>query len=272
MRALDDDEAVRIDNHLLFCQPCETEQTAWSSVAPLLAVVPRTQEPSPALKTRILSQASARPTARARTARTALSLPSQPRTRLTTSVPRSRTARQWTRFATVPIIGVIMVLTLLTVSSQQQLSQERNRSDRLEGENAAITDSLFRLQAGGGEAGSARWYPLLSVDASFADAGGLVMGDPSQSTAFLSVWNMPEKIGPYHVICESKFGELLSAGQLQVNDLGVGAVTLNLPGPITEYRVVHIVHADDMVAGSDPRPNDVLLVRLEDSTAVPPID
>jgi hypothetical protein len=272
IRALEDIEAIRVDEHLLICAACEAERAAWDASIPVLALAAPQSSPSPDLRQRILAQAGAP---------TEIKTPAAPAWPVSSPVdvaqPVGAPPRRWPAirmtFAVVPALALITILSLLTVSSQQQLSREQDRAYRLEQENAVITANLLVLQSGAsGANGNARWYPMLSVDEMFAEAGGAVLGDPSQSTALLSVWNMPESIGPFQVICESQFGELLAAGELQVNDLGVGTVTLNLPGPMTEYRVVHIVHASDLASGSDPRTNDVLLVRLDHQTGDPPVE
>ena len=272
IRALDEIELIRVDEHLLVCAACDEERVAWEASVPVLALAAPDSRPAPELRKRILAQAAA---------------PLEPERPLTSawpvsppvdnSTPAGAPPRAWPRFGrafgVVPLLALITILSLLTVSSQQRLSRELDRGDRLEQENAVITANMLVLQSGeSGSSGNARWYPMLSVDETFAGAGGAVLGDPSQSTALLSVWNMPESIGPFHVICESQFGELLAAGELQVNDLGVGTVTLNLPGPMTEYRVVHIVHAGDLASGGDPRTNDVLLVRLDHQSVDPPVE
>jgi hypothetical protein len=270
--ALDEIEAIRVDEHLLVCAACEAERASWDNAIPFLALAAPQSRPAPDLRQCILARASAPlEIAPLSTPVWPVSLPVQP------SQPAGAQPRVWPRFGklatVVPVLALLTILSLLTVSSQQQLSREQDRADLLEQENAVITANMFVLQSGGnGASGNARWYPMLSVDEMFAQAGGAVLGDPSQSTALLSVWNMPESNGPFHVICESRFGELLAAGELQVNDLGVGTVTLNLPGPMTEYRVVHIVHASDLASGSDPRTDDVLLVRLDHQTGDAPVE
>jgi hypothetical protein len=273
IRTLDDDATTEIDEHLLVCARCGAEHAELTALASLIALSAPTFDPPPELKRRIIAQTrlSATTPSPIPSLRAAAAYPRA--SAVTVSSPVERASRRWSRFAdayaVAPAIAVLMVLSLLTVSSQQQLSRERDRGDRLEQENAAIAAGLVLMQSAGGQNGNARWYPMLSVDELFAEAGGVVLGDPAQTTALLSVWNMPKSAGSYHVICETRFGDLLAAGELQVSDLGVGAITLNLPGPITEFHVVHIVRGGDLGDGSDPRVNDVLLVRLGDPTAVP---
>jgi hypothetical protein len=140
---------------------------------------------------------------------------------------------------------------------------------RLERENEALTVHLSSIQAGQQAYGnSGVWYPLSNSDATSGGAGGIVMSGSQNTLTLLSVWNMPLEYDSYHVICESKLGELLAAGQIQVNDHGSGSVTLTLPAPVSEYRAVHVVPTDSMPEGVADLTNDILQLLLSEPTAV----
>ena len=112
------------------------------------------------------------------------------------------------------------------------------------------------------------WYPLSSANASAGSAGGIVMGGSTNTTTLLSVWNMPQEHDSYHIICESKRGELLAAGEIQVNERGTGTVTLTLPAPVTEYRAVHVVPTGSMPNSVADLTNDILQLLLGEPTAI----
>ena len=137
-----------------------------------------------------------------------------------------------------------------------------------------MTVHLSSLQAGQLAFGSdASSFQLMSVNESADDAGGVVVSGVGNTTTVFSIWNMPDEHHTYHVVCESKLGELLAAGEIIVNDNGNGTVTLQLPAPVSEYRAVHVLPISD--GDGDPAElltNDILQALLQEPTAVPPAD
>ena len=141
---------------------------------------------------------------------------------------------------------------------------------RLERENEASgRPSQFDPgRSTGRSAAPASGIRLSNTNASAEGAGGIVMSGSQNTTTLLSVWNMPVEHDSYHIICESKRGELLAAGKIQVNERGTGTVTLTLPAPVSEYRAVHVVPTDSMPEGVDDLTNDILRLLLIDPTAI----
>lgn len=256
--ALDNAEATLIDEHLLACPNCERDHVGWHEYATLVALGAQSAVPPAALKARIMAMSAA--------ARSTSVPTTPPRAAAVASSSLPHLVR---RVAYVPALALILILGLWSFTAQQRLGEERDWSTRLESENATLTANLATLQLGiGGQTVNARWYPLSTVDESFADVGGVVMGDPALSIAILSVWNMPPGVGPLQVICESRLGEMLAAGELRVDEAGSGTIMLNLPGGMTEYRIVHIIRSDEPPTGGDLANRDVLLVHLD----VQPVD
>jgi hypothetical protein len=77
---------------------------------------------------------------------------------------------------------------------------------------------------------------------------------------------MPAEHDSFHVICESERGELLAAGEIEVNDNGNGTVTITLPSPVTEYRAVHVLPTSSTGdAAADLLTNDILQALFKDA-------
>ena len=168
----------------------------------------------------------------------------------------------------MPLLCAVLVLGLWSISSHRNLGSQRTEIDRLERQNEALTVHLSSLQAGQQYFGNAGiWYPLINVDSSAGGAGGIVMSGSQDTMTLLSVWNMPDEHDSYNVLCESKRGELLAAGEIQVNGSGSGSVTLDLPVPVSEYRAVHVVpYGATMEA--DILTKDILQLLFGEPTAV----
>jgi hypothetical protein len=97
-----------------------------------------------------------------------------------------------------------------------------------------------------------------------------MLSGPASTSTLLSVWNMPVEYGSYHVVCESKRGEMLAAGDIDVNENGNGLVTLELPAPVSEFRAVHVVPSQLDSVGSGTLSNDILQFLLGEPTAIAP--
>ena len=167
------------------------------------------------------------------------------------------------------MLGALLLLGLWTLNTHQSLDSQRSEVARLERENEALTVHIGSIQAGQQAFGSSgTWYPLNTVNGTSGEAGGIVMSGSQSTTTLLSVWNMPEEHDSYHIVCESIRGELLAAGEIQVNEHGNGTVTLTLPAPVTEYRAVHVLPNDAATAGVEDVTHDILQLLMGEPTAI----
>jgi hypothetical protein len=265
--ALEPDAADRLESHLLLCQECDRELTSLLRVTGLLGAGVAQVEPPASIK-RNLMAAIASPSLAAES--TSPILPDLP-VGVDSRAPMVRPAHAWmsSRALFAPILGALLLLTLWTAHTHQQISSQRDQVSHLQRQNDALTVHLSSLQAGQQFFGSSGfWMPLSVVDASAAEAGGIVMSGNQNTTTLLSVWNMPNDHDTYHVLCESKRGELLTAGEIRVNENGSGTVTLNLPSPVTEYRAVHVVPMESATYEADILTHDILQLLIGEPTAV----
>jgi hypothetical protein len=268
LRSLDPVDADKLDGHLLLCAPCETELGNLSLVTSLLGISVPQVDPPASIKQHLMASLRSPVALEA----TPLVVPAIPAVPASTPLPvQTPPARSWLsgRLLLAPLIGALLLVGFWAIGTQERLETRDSEVARLERENAALTVHLSSIQAGQQAYGnSGVWYPLSNSDANPGGAGGIVMSGSQNTTTLLSVWNMPLEHDSYHVICESKLGELLAAGQIQVNDHGSGSVTLTLPAPVSEYRAVHVVPTDSMPDGVADLTKDILQLLLSEPTAV----
>jgi hypothetical protein len=265
--ALEPDAADQLESHLLLCRECDRELASLLRVTSLLGAGVRQVEPPASIK-RNLMAAIATP-----------SVAFEPKSPILPEVPAAAAvpvpvtspANAWmsSRVLFGPILGALLLLTLWTAHTHQQLSSQRGQVSHLQRQNDALTVHLSSLQAGQQFFGnSGFWMPLSVVDENATEAGGIVMSGDQNTTTLLSVWNMPNDHDTYHVLCESRRGELLTAGEIRVNENGSGTVTLNLPSPVTEYRAVHVVPMESATYEADILTHDILQLMIGEPTAV----
>jgi hypothetical protein len=265
--ALESDVADQLESHLLLCQECDRELASLMRVSALLGAGVTQVEPPASIK-RNLMAAIATPVLAAES--TTSMLPEIPAA-AASPAPLASPAHAWmsSRALFAPILGALLLLSLWTAHTHQQLSSQRDQVSHLQRQNDALTVHLSSLQAGQQFFGSSGfWMPLSVVDANATEAGGIVMSGDQNTTTLLSVWNMPDDHDTYHVLCESKRGELLTAGEIRVNANGSGTVTLNLPSPVTEYRAVHVVPFESATYEADILTHDILQLLIGEPTAV----
>jgi hypothetical protein len=266
--ALEPEESDQLESHLLLCRACDREVSALMDVTALLGAGVVQAAPPATLKRNLMAAINANAPARSRepiVLREVPALANEPEPHVVPSVHTWLTSRAL--FGS--IVGALLLLGLWTINTHQQLGEQRTQVGRLERQNEALTVHLSSIQAGQQFFGNdGFWLPLSVVDANAGEAGGIVMSGTQNTTTLLSVWNMPDEHDTYHVLCESKRGELLSAGEIQVNDRGSGSVTLNLPAPVTEYRAVHVVPMESATYEADILTHDILQLLIGEPTAV----
>jgi hypothetical protein len=264
--ALEPEDADQLESHLLLCSACDREVSALLDVAALLGAGVVQTAPPASLKRGLMAQVNAE-----LSAPEPVLLREVPAIAAAPGPPPAPSVHAWltSRALFGSIVGALLLLGLWTIDTHQQLGDQRTQVGRLERQNEALTVHLSSIQAGQQFFGSdGFWLPLSVVDANAGEAGGIVMSGTQNTTTLLSVWNMPNEHDTYHVLCESKRGELLSAGEIQVNDRGSGSVTLTLPAPVTEYRAVHVVPMESATYEADILTHDILQLLIGEPTAV----
>jgi hypothetical protein len=267
--ALDPVETESFERHLLLCQSCEAETQALARVSALLGAGVELYEPPASIKQNLLAairtpSPQGTSTLSLAPARQATPSPVSPNL---SPIPQ----RSWLsgRLIVTPLLAACLLIAFWGIDTQRQLDSTTGDVARLERENDALTVQLSSIQAGQLAYGSTGiWYPLRNAGENTEGAGGIVMSGPTTTVTLLSVWNMPQEHDSYHVICESKRGELLAAGEIQVNERGTGTVTLTLPAPVTEYRAVHVVPNGAMPNNVADLTNDILRLLLGEPTAI----
>jgi hypothetical protein len=265
--ALEPDAADQLERHVLLCQECDRELASFVGITALLGAGVSQVAPPASVKRNLMAAFD--------TPALVLDSPSPAVPEIPAAVyapvPVAHSTHRWmsSRAFFAPILGVLLVLVMWSAHTHQQLSSQRDQVSRLERQNDALTVHLGSIQAGQQFFGNTGfWLPLSAVDANATEAGGLVMSGDQNTTTLLSVWNMPNDHDTYHVVCESKRGELLTAGEIRVNENGSGTVTLNLPSPVTEYRAVHVVPIESATYEADMLTHDILQLLIGEPTAV----
>ena len=173
----------------------------------------------------------------------------------------------------MPLIVGLLLLSIWTADTHRSLGDRSDEVARLQRENEALTVHLSSIQVGQQVLGnSGIWYPLSGVNGSDSSAGGIMLSGQTTTATLLSVWNMPAEYDSFHIVCESKLGEMLAAGEIKVNENGNGSVTLELPAPVSEYRAVHVVPTNLESSDGNSVSNDILQLLLGDPTVVAPVE
>ncbi len=260
-------EMDQVADHRLLCRDCDRVLDRLAQVTGLIGVSVAQISPSPEVKARLMARirAESEEQLRAPTADLSVEVPTQ----------KSTIRNLWRH----PLVSVAPLIVLLfglggwSINAQRQLATRSDQISQLERSNEAMNVHLSSLQAGQLAFGAgASSYQLMRVDESAGEAGGVVVSGTGDTTTVFSVWNMPDEHQTYHVVCESKLGELLAAGEIIVNDNGNGTVTLQLPAPVSEYAAVHVLPNTSSGDGSsDILTNDILQALLQEPTVVPDV-
>jgi hypothetical protein len=270
LHALEAADSSRMTDHLGVCPSCAAEVAGLSSAVQFLGVAADQHEPPETVKANLMALIAPLTEARA----SPVVLPAVPEvTAAAASNTPIRRRGLTSRIAAVSLLAATLVLGLWMISVQRDLDARGDEIDRLTGENEALALHLDSIQAGRQLLGnSGVWYPLARVNTMSADAGGIMLSAQQGTTTLLSVWNMPEEHDRYHVICESRLGELLSAGEIKVNDRGNGYATLTLPEPVSEYRAVHVIPNGQFDLSDDAFLSDILQLLVAEPTIVATVE
>ena len=232
---LDADEVGRVYDHLLLCPACDEAVQRLVSMTSLLGLAAVQVEPPPAarraLLARVAQEGCERQIAPARAtpgARIAVLRWWQP----------AMAGNRWVAPLTV------LVVLLLGGFGVQGAVTSSDEVVQLRLEKESMVAHLVSLSIGRQKFGSdALLYPLMAIHAGETGAGGVLLGDPSEPRASLSIWNLTERPGDYTVTVEGTDGSRSDAGAVTIDQRGAGTLDLHLFQPIVTYRVVHVATA-----------------------------
>ena len=248
------DEVSRVYDHLMLCPACDEAVQRLVAMTSLVGLAADQIEPPPDARQALLSRVSREGHGR----RAASSHMVRLLRRATTLGGGWRPpppANQW--LAPLVILLALIVGSLGfqgTLSSTDQVKHLRRENERLSAAAHLVSLSVGREKFGD----DALLYPLLAVAARDSSAGGVLLGDPIEPRASLSLWNLTDRPGDYTVTLESVDGTRSAAGAVTIDQHGVGSLDLNLFQPIPTYRVVHVA------AAAQPDV-DVFTLRLDQS-------
>ena len=254
--ALAQDESARMESHLLMCENCDRLFSQSGAFLPLLGLAVTDHRPSRSVRESLLATAHA-DLADAGRSQPALESDKQP----------GRTLPFWHNFRlphvlSAPTIGVLLLIAALTLGSQYQLGNQRDRVSALERENAGLATHLNSIREGQATFGeNATVYALRALDETNM-ATGIVLASPSQSTALISVWNMPESDQTFRVIGESDVHGLVSLGEFRIQSGGVGSIQVTMPATVGEFSAVHIVTGAE-TGGINPATSEIEILRAD---------
>ena len=254
---LDAHEVGEVYDHLLLCPACDEAVQRLVSMTSLLGLSADQIDPPPAARRALLKRvgrgghdrqaAPRRPVGMLRRA-----------TNLRTGWWPAPSVNRW--LAPLAIVLALIVGSLglqSTLSSTNEVKHLRRENERLSAAAHLVSLSVGREKFGD----DALLYPLLAVAARDSSAGGVLLGDPIEPRASLSLWNLTDRPGDYTVTLESIDGTRSAAGAVTIDQHGVGSLDLHLFQPIPTYRVVH-------VAAAEQPDVDVFTLRLDQSPAI----
>lgn len=235
---LEPHEVDRVYDHLLLCPDCDEAVQRLVSVTSLLGLAVDQVEPPPSarrsLLARVARDAADRDANHRRRVR-GVPLPSVP--------PLGALARSFPRPAAGRWLGPVAVLVLLLVGSFgiEGAFSSSDEVVQLKRENESMVAHLVSLSIGREKFGSdALFYPLMAIHAGETGGSGVLLGDPSEPRASLSLWNLNDRPGEYSVTVENTDGTRAAAGAVTIDQRGSGSLDLSLFQPIVRYRVVHV--------------------------------
>ena len=233
LRALAPAEDARVRDHLLLCPDCERAIERLEHLTSLVALASPATSPSATVKAQLMRRVeTAHPVPATRTRRP-VRLPGRP-ARWVPSLPAAAAA--WRLPA-----AAVLVLALLGFTALSSSSTRDSRVAQLEASNRSMTAHLVAIRQGRLEFGDdALVYPLLMIEAGQQGQGGVLLGDPNEPRALLSLWNVDAQAGEYQVTLEDGNGQRAAVGAIVVDGRGAGSLDLSISQPIVYYRVVHV--------------------------------
>jgi len=249
---LDADEVGRVYDHLLLCPACDDAVQRLVSMTSLIGLTAEQVDPPAdarrALLTRVAQEGHDRQAPSRRL------LVRAPLTAIRGWNP-ARSANRWLAPLAVLLVLIVGGLGIQgAISSTNEVSYLRRENERLSAAAHLVSLSIGREKFGD----DALLYPLRALKDGGTGAGGVLLGDPSEPRASLSIWNLTDQPGDYTVTVESTDGTRSDAGAVTIDRLGVGSLDLHLFQPIVSYRVVHVATTTEPGV-------DVFTLRLDQS-------
>lgn len=261
--ALDELERIRIGHHLSWCPMCaKLVHEMRKTVGYLPFTSPQVAPPASA-KSRLferIATESVTPQSTAGIPPRTLTIPAstaqlvsalmEPTTATDTPAPRTATPRssRWgisweamiAPLAAVPLVLALAIVGGWALQTHNRLDDQVERSRDLQAANLSLRNQVDLLNS---VIGGDRSYRLLAAsDSSVGGAmgGKLTTAGDQGSWARLEVWNLPTTNDGYQVVLETNDGQLHDGGQFHVNQSGSAQLNLNIAGPISSYRMIHI--------------------------------
>lgn len=233
-------EHARMQRHLQLCGHCRRELASLHEVVDLLPLLSEPATPSPMVKARLFQQIAdesepgphvvsfGNPWVRD-------DAPSQAADSTTATAP-SPGWRSWVTSALVaPLAIALIILAAWTSSLSNDLESARSGDER---------DTVAEIAAGTGSEG----MRLYSMEPSCptcdeTPASGHLGGDPADNVGILVAWNLNP--GEKHEVwCEDRDGKLIRVSDLEVEQSGEVAQTVNFPDAIGGYTTIYVTRND----------------------------
>jgi len=154
--------------------------------------------------------------------------------------PKSKRRFSWEMVA-APLAAVPLVIALALVggwayNTQQRLEDQSAQAKVLKNENAKLVaqvSNIFSPQT--------TKYALDSGESlANSEATGKLVVNPSQTSATLYVWDLPQSAAGYEVLVYTSNGTLQNAGDFTVDQNGFARYDLTLSQPLTNFQSIHV--------------------------------
>jgi len=174
--------------------------------------------------------------------------------------PRSKRRFSWELVA-APLAAVPLVIALALVGgwayhTQQRLEDQSAQAQVLKNENAKLVaqvSNIFSPQT--------TKYALDSGESlANSEATGKLVVNPSQTSATLYVWDLPQSTAGYEVLVYTSDGTKQNAGDFTVDQNGFARYDLTLSQPLTNFQSIHVqrLSVDESTANDAGNHSDVL--------------
>ena len=236
-------EHARVQRHLQLCGHCRRELAGLHRVADLLPLLSEPATPSRMVKARLFQQIADESEPGPRLMRVGNPWTSDDGSGPGTPVPPGSEdvggftgRRSWMMSAMVaPLAIALIILAAWSSSLRNDLQVARSGDEQ---------DAVAQIAAGTDTTG----MRLYSMEPSCPTcdknpASGHLGGDPDDNVGILVAWNLnPDE--RHEVWCEDRDGKLIRVSDLEVQQSGEVAQTVNFPGAIGGYTTIYVTRKD----------------------------
>lgn len=234
-------EHARVQRHLQLCGPCRRELADLHRVVDLLPLLSEPATPSPMVKARLFQQIADESESGPRLMSFGNPWAAEPVTDPPAPAPLETPTegpgwRSWMMSALVaPLAIALIVLAAWSSSLRNDLEVARSGTGR---------DAVAQIANGTSSTG----MKLYSMEPSCptcdeTPASGHLGGDPDDNVGILVAWNLnPDE--KHEVWCEDRDGKLIRVSDLEVEQGGQVAQTVNFPDAIGGYTTIFVTRND----------------------------